>query len=198
MDAYARRTRLQELDESDGLQGLTSKQYAFAIASFSGLNDVEAYRKVYDCGGMAESTIQGKAGEVAHHPLVTAKLRELRIKVDQQTTLAPYLSRELVVNGLVRLATSASKESVQLGALIALGKTVGIDLFRDVHVTERITRTPEDVDRELLDHINKLKPVLEGKAINITPVNSAVNQTPVNVTPKGVGSAKDRRRKPLA
>jgi hypothetical protein len=135
---------------------------------------------------MTDTTVRGNAARLAQHPLVRAKLNELRVKTDSQTTLAPYLNRELVLGGLLRLATSASKESVQLGALIALGKTVGIDLFRDVHVTERITRTPEDVDRELLDHINKLKPVLEGKARDVTPAES------------GAGARPDRRRKPKA
>lgn len=183
-----RQTLRYELDDESGLQGLTSKQYQFAIASFSGLSNVDAYRKVYDCDGMTDATIQKKASDVAHHPLVTAKLRELRVKVDSQTTLAPYLSRELVINGILGLATTATKESVRLGAYIALGKTVGIDLFREVHVTERVTRTAEDVDRELLEHINKLKPVLEGKARDVTA------PTPAGEMPGG--GKRDRRRKP--
>ena len=184
MNQPARRTVLQELDESDGMQGLTSKQYQFAIASFSGLSDCDAYRKTYDCSGMNDASIQAKAREVAHHPLVTSKLRELRVKVDAQTTLAPYLSRELVLNGIMGLAATSQKDSVRLAAYIALGKTVGIDLFRDVHVTEHRTRTPEDVDRELLDHINKLNPVLEGKA-NVV------------AAPASEGAkVRDRRRKP--
>lgn len=191
MNRPVRRTTLQDLDESDGLQGLTSKQYQFAIACFSGLSDVDAYRKVYDCTRMTDSGVYTASAQLSRHPLVTAKLRELRLKTDSQTTLAPYLNRELVLNGLLRLATSATKESVQLQAYIALGKTVGIDLFREVHVTEKITRTPEDVDRELLDHINKLKPVLEGQARDITPASEQAK-----VTPKGAGSAPDRRRKP--
>jgi hypothetical protein len=84
---------------------------------------------------------------------------------------------------------NADKDSTKLQAYIALGKTVGIDLFREVHVTERITRTPEDVDRELLDHINKLKPVLEGQARDVTP-NGAAKIKP------GSSSGRDRRRKP--
>ena len=189
MNQPARRTTLQELDESDGLQGLTAKQYRYAIAMFSGLSDVEAYRQAYDCSGMNDGSVQKASAVLSRHPLVSAKLRELRVKVDQQTTLAPYVNRELVLSGLVRLATSATKESVQLGAYIALGKTVGIDLFREVHVTERITRTPEDVDRELLDHINKLKPVLEGQARDVTP-NGAAKIKP------GSSPGRDRRRKP--
>lgn len=189
MNQPARRTTLQELDPDDGLQGLTAKQYAFAIACFSGLDDTAAYRKAYDCSGMADATIRTEAAKLSRHPLITAKLTELRVKVDGQTTLAPYLNRELVLNGLLRLATTATKESVQLGAYIALGKTVGIDLFREVHVTEKITRTPEDVDRELLDHINKLKPVLEGQARDVTP-NGAAKIKP------GPAPGRDRRRKP--
>lgn len=193
MNQPVRRTTLQELDESDGLQGLTSKQYRFVNACFSGMSDADAYRHAYDCSGMSDAAIYSASAQLSRHPLVTAKLRELRVKTDSQTTLAPYLNRELVLNGLLRLATTATKESVQLGAYIALGKTVGIDLFREVHVTEKITRTPEDVDRELLDHINRLKPVLEGSARDVTP-----GQEGAKPVPKAAGSGRDRRRKPIA
>jgi len=193
MDTPARRTVLQELDDSAGLQGLTSKQYAFATKVFSGMSYSDAYREAYPDQNMSPEVLSRTASTLAAHPLVVAKLRELRVKTDSQTTLAPYLNRELVLNGLLRLATTATKESVQLGAYIALGKTVGIDLFREVHVTEKITRTPEDVDRELLDHINRLKPVLEGSARDVTPGNEGAKPTP-----KGAGAGRDRRRKPIA
>jgi hypothetical protein len=184
MNQPVRRTTLQELDETDGLQGLTSRQYRFAVACFSGLSDADAYRKAYNCEGMTDASVYSASALLAKHPLVNAKLKELRLKVDSQTTLAPYLTRELVINGILSLATTATKESVRLNAYIALGKTVGIDLFREVHVTERVTRTPEDVDKELLDHINRLKPVLEGKAVDVTP------------GAKEGGTRADRRRKP--
>ena len=192
MDRPVRRTTLQELDESDGLQGLTSKQYAFAVACFSGLNDTDAYRKVYDCQGMTDTSIHGAAALLSKHPLVNAKLKELRLKVDSQTTLAPYLTRELVINGILGLATNSDKDSVRLAAYIALGKTVGIDLFREVHVTEKITRTPEDVDKELLNHINKLKPILESTARDVTPDKGGV------ASEQSGGTRPDRRRKPGA
>ena len=192
MNQPVRRTTLQELDESDGLQGLTSKQYAFAIACFSGLSDADAYKKAYDCQGMTDASVYSASALLAKHPLVNAKLKELRLKVDSQTTLAPYLTRELVINGILGLATNATKESVRLAAYIALGKTVGIDLFREVHVTEKITRTPEDVDKELLNHINKLKPILESTARDVTPDKGGV------APEQSGGSRADRRRKPGA
>ncbi len=144
------------------------------------------YRKAYPDQGMNDTVLSRTASTLAAHPLVVAKLTELRVKLDAQTSLAPGLSREFVLNGIMGLAINAQKESVKLAAYVALGKTVGIDLFRDVHVTEHRTRTPEDVDRELLDHINKLKPVLEGKAREVV--------APVNEGAK----VRDRRRKPIA
>jgi hypothetical protein len=187
MNAPARRTVLQELDESDGLQGLTSKQYAFAINVFQGANYSDAYRQAYPDQNMKPEILSRVASALADHPLVVAKIRELRTRVESQSTLSAFLSRDLVLNGLLRLATGAQKESVQLGAYIALGKVTGIDLFREIHVTEKVTRTPEDVDRELLEHINKLKPVLEGKARDVTDAPK--------IEPAGAGK-RDRRRKP--
>lgn len=192
MDRPVRRTTLQELDESDGLQGLTSKQYAFAVKVFSGLSYSDAYRAAYPDQNMNDTTLSRTASTLADHPLVVAKLKELRLKVDGQTTLAPYLTRELVINGILGLATNATKESVRLAAYIALGKTVGIDLFREVHVTEKITRTPEDVDKELLNHINKLKPILESTARDVTPAKGGA------ASEQSGGTRPDRRRKPGA
>lgn len=79
----------------------------------------------------------------------------------------------------MRLADHAEKESVQVASLIALGKTVGIDLFRETTRIERVERTPEEIDKELVAHLKALQPMIEGKA-NVT------------VEPE----ATDRRRKP--
>jgi hypothetical protein len=188
MNQPVRRTTLQELDESDGLQGLTSKQYRFAIACFSGLSDADAYRQAYECSGMTDAAIYSASAQLSRHPLVRAKLQELRVKLDGQTSLAPGLNREFVLNGIMGLAISASKESVRLGAYIALGKTVGIDLFREVHVTERVTRTVEDVDKELREHLTRLQSTIDATAKDVTPPAASVK-------PAG---GRDRRRKPIA
>ena len=185
------------LDDSDVMQGLTSKMYRLAALSFSGMSDIEAYKAAGYGEGADPNRSEAAIGQAAHHairhPKVQAKLLELRLQADQQSSLAPYLNRELVINGILGLAMNADKDSTRLQAYIALGKTVGIDLFREVHVTEKITRTPEDVDRELLDHINRLKPVLEGSARDVTPPQEGAKPVP-----KGAGAGRDRRRKPSA
>jgi hypothetical protein len=145
---------------------------------------MEAYRAVFDVSGMAEGTAYKKAAEMAEMPLVKAKLREMRARVEAQSTLAPGLTREFVINGIMDMAITATKESVRLNALQTLGKTVGIDLFREVHVTEKRVRTVEDVETELKDRLAELQKQLttvEGEARRVDGA---------------APGARDRRRKP--
>jgi len=181
-------TRLQPvavkvLDQGDPFQGLTPKQYRFVTLSFSGLSDIEAYRQAYDCSGLAPGTIGQKAAEIMRLPLVRGKLRSLREETDRQSTLAPSLSREWILNGIMSLALKADKDSTRLNAYIALGKTAGIDLFREVHVTEKRVRTAEDVERELKDRLGDLARTIEARA---------------NPEPAPPSQLRDRRRKPKA
>ncbi len=157
-------TRL--LDPDDPFDGLTSKQQLFVSLSFSGLSDVEAYRKSYDCTGMTTASIANKAHETAYHPLVKAKLRKLVDSRDDQSTLASFLTREWILNGIAGIAQAADKDSTRLNAYVALGKTAGIDLFRETVRHENVTRTEEDVTNELKAKLEQLRNTLtiEGKA----------------------------------
>lgn len=153
---------------------------------FQGLKTVEAYRAVYDTTGMPEGTIAFNAARIASQPIVVSKLREMRARVEAQSTLAPGLTREFVINGIMGLAVNATKESVQLGAYQTLGKTVGIDLFREVHVTEKRVRTVEDVEQELKSRLAELQ--------------AQLNATPTTVEGEArrvAAPARDRRRKPI-
>jgi hypothetical protein len=194
----------RQLDPDDAFEGLTSKQAKFVSLSFSGLSDAEAYRQAYDCSGMKDTSIGAAAYQLSKHPLVTLKLQALRIKRDEQTSLAPLLEelkREWILEGIMQLAKGATKESVRLGAYIALGKTVGIDLFRETTVIERRERTAEDIDRELKERLRALQPMIDGSAVDVTPVPGAG----VRTSRPGAAAAKvdpvepgrrDRRRKP--
>jgi hypothetical protein len=172
-----------QLDDSRAFQGLTTAQHRMVLLMFQGLKNAEAYRAVYDTSGMAESTIAFNAARIAAEPAVAAKLREMRTKVEAQSTLAPNLTREFVINGVMGLATNATKESVQLGALLALGKVVGIDLFRETVVHEKRVRTVEDVETELKDRLAELQRQL-------TTVEGEARRVDAAPAPR------DRRRKP--
>lgn len=166
-----------------GLEGLTPKQYRYATLRFAGASETDAYKASYDCSGMAPETIYKRANELSQHPLVAGKVRALRVQTDAQSTLSANLSRDFVLNGLMRLASSAQKETVQLGALQTLGKTVGIDLFRETVIHETRSRTVEDVEAELKSKLDALRKglTIEGSANQVEPA-----------------AGKDRRRKPAS
>ena len=196
--------RTVELDERDAYQGLTAKLQAFVRASFSGLSDVAAYRATFDCSEQSDATVKKRAHDTIHLPAVQAKLRELRVKADGETTLAPLLTRQFVLNGIMGLALHAEKQNVQLAAYVQLGKTVGIDLFRETVVHERRERSPEDIDRELQVRLKDLAKTIEGRA-NTIEGSEGVNPEAVDVAAgesvgkkAGAGSGRDRRRKPKA
>lgn len=166
----------KELDPDDPFQGMTSKQYAFTMASFSGMSDADAYRTVYDVGDMDNVTLWHNAAALAHHPLVTSKLTELRLRTDDKATLVPFLNKEWILNGVMQIALHGDKDSTRLRAYETLGKTNGIDLFRETTRHEHITRTPEQVDSELRDRLSALR-----KAVTI---EGAANQTPALDKPR--------------
>ncbi len=169
------------LDPNDAFEGLTSRQQLFVTHSFSGLNDAEAYRRSGDCSNMTDASIGTRAHEMARLPKVQAKLRQMREKREAQTMLAPLLTRDFILQRLMRLSDHADKDSVKVTALVALGKTVGIDLFRETTRVERVERSVEDVERELKARLKDLQVTIEGEAkqVNMLPSKPA-----------------DRRRKP--
>lgn len=91
----------------------------------------------------------------------------------------------MVTQGIASIATNPNtKDNVRLRAYELLGKVAGIDLFREIHVTEKVHRTVEDIDRELKERLSSLAPMIEGKTVDSAPESA----------PK----PSDRRRKPKA
>lgn len=158
--------------EKLSIDGLTTKQFRFATLVFSGMSNMDAYRSAYDCENMQETSINNRAAELASLPAVQDKVRSLRLQVERQSTLSVEVSRNFILNGLMRLATSAEKESVQLGAYQTLGKTIGIDLFRETVRHETVSRTVEDVEAELKDKLEQLRAglTIEGKASSVPTI----------------------------
>jgi hypothetical protein len=185
--AQLKPVNLAELDPNDPYEGLTAKQQLFVTLSFSGLSNVEAYRQAYDCEGLAPGTIYDKAYLLAHEPLIKAKIKSLMAVRDSRATLAPWLTQNWILNGIANLAQHAEKEAVQLAAYVALGKTAGIDLFRETVRHEQVSRSVEDVETELKAKLDTMRASLtiEGSGRQVA-------------ADSGQPAAKDRRRKPKA
>lgn len=148
-----------------GLDGLTDRQFRFAALKFQGLDNMAAYRAAYRCPDGNYDSVAVCASRLAANPYITAKIVELRAQTERQATLSTALSRDFVLNGLMGLAVAADKDSVRLGALQTLGKTVGIDLFRETVRHETVNRSVEDVERDLKDKLEQLRQglTIEGK-----------------------------------
>lgn len=178
------------LDPMRVLQGLTVKQEAFAMARFMGANQAEAYKEAYGTEGQDAKQVGRVASELDRHPGIVARVGQLTAERMAKSTLAPLLSREFVTDGLMRLAMTAEKESVKLGSLIALGKVVTVDLFRETTRIEKVDRSLDEVNAELKA---KLQDMMRGLTIDGA---APVDVTPAKPTP--AGAKPDRRRKPVA
>jgi len=146
------------------------------------MDGIAAYRAAYHCPDADYDVVRVSSSRLSSNPFVVAKIVSLRDQVTRQSTVAAGLNRDFVLNGLMGLAVSSDKDSVRLGAYQTLGKTVGIDLFRETVVHETRTRTVEDVETELKQKLDTLRAglTIEGKAERLEP-----------------GAVKpDRRRKP--
>ena len=181
----------------DPFGGMTSKMAKFVDLSFSGLSDIEAYRQSYDISGMTARTVAVRAHEVAHHPLVTVKLRELQEAREAQAILVARLGKEYVLEGIMKIAERGDKDSTRLRAFELLGKTAGIDLFRETTRVEHVNRTPEDVERELKAKLSEMMKTIEGSARPALEPGAAAPAAPATKpAPADSAPRADRRRKP--
>jgi len=202
----------RELDSSIFLQGLTANQEAYCQARIAGASKSEAYRSVYKCEGWQPHTLWAAAWKQERIDLVQARLLELKAERDKQISLAPRVDKEFIVNGISEIAQDETiKSSTRLAAFIALGKMAGIDLFREIHVTEKRVRTQAEIDSELQERLAMLAKTIDGSVNSVStaseqsPAAAAKQAKPADVPLASVlaklqaedkPAPKDRRRKP--
>ena len=176
-----------ELDPDSGLQGLTSAQQAFVRLVHSGLNGSEAYRQVYGDG----PNVKVLASRLLDDVNVNAKLVELRLKSEAQSSLAPLLSIDWVANGIRDIAADKTiKPNVRLAAYIAAGKLRGVNAFGSDPIEQPAQRSVDDIDKQLLAMLRGMVSTIDGQATDITPAKEKAPA--VKPGPAVVG----RKRKP--
>lgn len=180
-----------KLRSDRAFQGLTVKMDNYCLARVAGADPSEAWRAAYDAEQCSPETISSHAAKLEADARIVLRIRQLRERQEAQLTLAPKITREWILNGVASIASNTEeKTGDRLKAYEMLGKSAGIDLFRDTIVTERKERTPEDVARELRAKLEALLPTIEGNSRELTPVDPP-------------GQAQDspqvpRKRKPIA
>lgn len=179
----ARKVRKQENRK------LTAKQLAFVNAMLSGSNATEAYRKAYNAGNMADSTISRSAFELKNHPKISAMLEKRVVEVDAQVVKEASSLRLFVLEGLQREASDSDSPSARVSALVALGKASGVFQDTEAEDRKRSTMTKDQLLSELQARLGAMFPdsvieELETTAIDVTP-NSVTNNSS-EVTLNGV------------
>ena len=76
---------------------LTPKQEAFCQAICDGKNQSEAYRLVYNTEKMKDETVQNSAHKLIHNGEITARIKELRGKLQERV----LITREDVLQGIL-------------------------------------------------------------------------------------------------
>jgi hypothetical protein len=127
---------------------LTSKQERFLAEMIRGATQADAYRAAYNAKGMKPSAIYTEAGRVMANPEVSRRLHAAQDSVERSAASSALSRRRFVLDGLEREATEADSDSARVAALIALGKTQGVDLFTD-RVEQVADQSPEEVRAEL-------------------------------------------------
>ena len=128
---------------------LTAKQERFLSEMIRGATQADAYRTAYNAKGMKPSAIYTEAGRVMANPEVSRRLHAAQDSIERSSASQALSRRRFVLEGLERESTTAASDSARVAALVALGKTQGVDLFTDRVEQVGADRTPDEVRAEL-------------------------------------------------
>ena len=123
---------------------LTAKQERFLAEMIRGATQADAYRAAYNAKGMKPSAIYTEAGRVMANPEVSRRLHAHQDSVERSAASSALSRRRFVLEGLEREATEAASDSARVAALVALGKTSGVDLFID-RIEQVADQSPDEV-----------------------------------------------------
>ena len=139
---------------------LTSKQERFlaALIRNDGGSLSDCYREAYDTSRMSSAAIHNESSLLAGHHEVARRLALHQASIERSAQTSALSRRRFVLEGLEREATQADSDSARVQALIALGKTSGVDLF-----SERIESVTDQSPAEVRDELERRLVALLGK-----------------------------------
>lgn len=138
--------------------GVSPKQSAFAGFVADGDSYTEAYRKAYDADKMTDQTVWNASSRLAKNEKVAAYITALKKNDEVATQAHEQLSKEWILQRLQGEAeNNKNPAATRVRALELLGKTSGL-FDESTHITFE-NRTPEDVEKELVEKLAVLFPV---------------------------------------
>ena len=134
---------------------ITPKQSAFATFVAQGDNNTEAYRKAYNTAKMSEQVIRNSACKLAKNERVREAIESLKVESKAQAQAREKLTNDWIVEQLQDEALNEKNPpATRVRALELLGKSGGL-FDESTHVTFE-HRSPEDVERELMEKLGAL------------------------------------------
>jgi len=138
--------------------GISPKQSAFAGFVVEGDSYTDAYRKAYNASKMKDQVVWNAASRLAKNEKVQGYITALKKKDATAVKAHDKLSKAWI---LERLQDEAQNDrnpaATRVRALELLGKTSGL-FDESTHITFE-NRTPEDVEKELVEKLAVLFPV---------------------------------------
>jgi len=137
--------------------GISPKQSAFAGFVVEGDSYTDAYRKAYNASKMKDQVVWNAASRLAKNEKVQGYITALKKKDATAVKAHDKLSKAWI---LERLQDEAQNDrnpaATRVRALELLGKTSGL-FDESTHITFE-NRTPEDVEKELVEKLAVLFP----------------------------------------
>ncbi len=137
--------------------GVSPKQSAFAAFVAEGDSYTDAYRKAYDASKMKDQVVWNAASRLAKNKKVVTYITALKKKDATAIEAHDKLSKAWILERLQDEARNdKNPAATRVRALELLGKTSGL-FDESTHITFE-NRTPEDVEKELLEKLAVLFP----------------------------------------
>ena len=138
--------------------GISPKQSAFAGFVAEGDSYTDAYRKAYNASKMKDQVVWNAASRLAKNEKVQGYITALKKKDATAVKAHDKLSKAWILERLQEEAQNdGNPAATRVRALELLGKTSGL-VDESTHITFE-NRTPEDVEKELVEKLAVLFPV---------------------------------------
>ena len=138
--------------------GISPKQSAFAGFVVEGDSYTDAYRKAYNASKMKDQVVWNAASRLAKNEKVQGYITALKKKDATAVKAHDKLSKAWILERLQDEAQNdGNPAATRVRALELLGKTSGL-FDESTHITFE-NRTPEDVEKELVEKLAMLFPV---------------------------------------
>jgi hypothetical protein len=137
--------------------GLTVKQELFCQELAKGATQSDAYRRAYDVGEAKPETIWNDASKLASKPEVSARVAML-LQEQEAAMLRDRvkLQRHVLLGLLAESQNMDSPASARINALVNLGRTNVVGLYKDDSPDAAKGRKAEDIEAELRSKMAEL------------------------------------------